>query len=349
MPILSATKLILLCTFVVYSSCKEKPSIISISPEQVKSIGESAVLNCTVKNPDQYAVIWTKKDRDHPTDNVVLSINNQMTMKDPRFELKIVNESISESYLLHISDIQTSDTAIYECQIIISPNVKTTLHVELLVRTPPYATTISVTSGSNTSKSTDASTISVTVASGNAAELRCVAEGYPRPSISWIREYNAIMPSGGHTFSGNLLKISSVTKEDRGTYYCVAENVVGKDKKNIDFEVEFAPIISIPRPKVAQAVDYDIELECNVIAFPAPAVLWYKDDVQLNNNDDYGISNTATVDEITNSVLRVKTIQSHQYGNYYCKANNKVGHSEARINLFESVIYVYPWHASSRN
>lgn len=96
------------------------------------------------------------------------------------------------------------------------------------------------------------------------------------------------MPGGGHSFSGNILQMSSISKEDRGTYYCIAENVVGKDKKSIDFEVEFAPIISIPRPKVAQAIDYDIELECNVIAFPAPAVLWYKNGAQLNDNDDYG-------------------------------------------------------------
>lgn len=48
----------------------------------------------------------------------------------------------------------------------------------------------------------------------------------------------------------------------------------------------------------------------------------------------FRISNTASVDEITNSVLRVKTIESDQYGDYYCKASNKVGHSEARINLY---------------
>lgn len=46
------------------------------------------------------------------------------------------------------------------------------------------------------------------------------------------------------------------------------------------------------------------------------------------------ISNTATVDEITSSVLHVKTLKESQYGDYYCKASNKVGHSEARINLF---------------
>ncbi len=97
------------------------------------------------------------------------------------------------------------------------------------------------------------------------------------------------MPAGGHSFRGNILQIPSVTKEDRGTYYCIAENVVGKDKKNIDFEVEFAPIISIPRPKVAQALDYDIEFECVVIAFPAPAVSWHKNGVELNySEDDYG-------------------------------------------------------------
>lgn len=48
----------------------------------------------------------------------------------------------------------------------------------------------------------------------------------------------------------------------------------------------------------------------------------------------YSISNTATVDEITYSVLRIETIDKTQYGDYYCKASNKVGHAETRINLF---------------
>lgn len=43
----------------------------------------------------------TKKDRDHPTENVVLSIGSQMTMKDSRFELKINN--VTASYLLQVS------------------------------------------------------------------------------------------------------------------------------------------------------------------------------------------------------------------------------------------------------
>jgi len=32
-------------------------------------------------------------------------------------------------------------------------------------------------------------------------------------------------------YRGNILKIHSVKKEDRGTYYCVADNGVGKSAR----------------------------------------------------------------------------------------------------------------------
>jgi neuronal growth regulator 1 len=39
-------------------------------------------------------------------------------------------------------------------------------------------------------------------------------------------------------FRGNTLKIHTVKKEDRGTYFCVADNGVGKPaKRNIALEV----------------------------------------------------------------------------------------------------------------
>lgn len=56
-------------------------------------------------------------------------------------------------------------------------------------------------------------------------------------------------------YSGNTLKIASVHKEDRGTYYCVAENGVGKGaRRNINLEVEFAPVVTVPRPRLGQVI-----------------------------------------------------------------------------------------------
>lgn len=148
---------------------------------------------------------------------------------------------------------------------------------------------------------------------------------------------------GGSTYSGNILKINSVRKEDRGTYYCVADNGVSKgDRRNINLEVEFSPVITIPRPRLGQALQYDMDLECHVEAYPPPAIIWVKDEIILSNNQHYSISHFATADEFTDSTLRVITIEKRQYGDYRCRAINKLGSDEAKANLFETVIPVCP-------
>lgn len=87
---------------------------------------------------------------------------------------------------------------------------------------------------------------------------------------------------------GNVLKIAKIQKEDRGTYYCVAENGVGKGaRRNIAVEVEFAPVISAPRPRLGQALQYDMDLECHVEAYPPPAITWFKDGELLYSNQHY--------------------------------------------------------------
>ena len=47
-------------------------------------------------------------------------------------------------------------------------------------------------------------------------------------------------------YKGNVLVFESVRKEHRGTYYCVATNVVGRgSRRNVDVEVEFSPQIKV--------------------------------------------------------------------------------------------------------
>lgn len=107
-------------------------------------------------------------------------------------------------------------------------------------------------------------------------------------------------------------------------------------------EVEFSPVITIPRPRLGQALQYDMDLECHIEAYPPPAIIWVKDDIILSNNQHYSISHFATADEFTDSTLRVITIEKRQYGDYKCKAVNKLGQDEAKIHLFETVIPVCP-------
>lgn len=91
-----------------------------------------------------------------------------------------------------------------------------------------------------------------------------------------------------------------------------------------------------------QALQYDMDIECHIEAYPPPAIIWIKDDIILSNNQHYSISHFATADEFTDSTLRVITIEKRQYGDYKCKAVNKLGGDEAKAHLFETVIPVCP-------
>lgn len=112
---------------------------------------------------------------------------------------------------------------------------------------------------------------------------------------------------------------------------------VGKgDRRNVNLEIEFSPVITVPRQKLGQALRYDIDLECHVEAYPPPQIVWVKDEFLLSNSKKYKISNFATADEFTDSTLRIVGLDSKQYGDYKCKAVNKLGSDEAEINLYET-------------
>jgi len=65
----------------------------------------------------------------------------------------------------------------------------------------------------------------------------------------------------------------------------VAENAVGRGaRRNIGLEIEFAPVVEVVRPRVEQALQYDMDLQCRVIAYPPPAITWLHNDVVLSNS-----------------------------------------------------------------
>ena len=82
------------------------------------------------------------------------------------------------------------------------------------------------------------------VLENSSVELECQAEGVPVPTVYWRRGGNAILQNGDILLRGNILRIQNAKKDDRGTYYCMAENGVGQPaRKDVEVEVEFAPDI----------------------------------------------------------------------------------------------------------
>lgn len=306
---------------------QRNPTISYISREQIMNIGGTVNLECSVQYGQDYPVLWVKLDPTNPSGSLTLSSSSSMIIRENRFSLRY--DTASSTYTLQIKDIQESDVGVYQCQVVINISNKITADVAVLVRIPPVIA--------------DNSTRSQIASEGQPVKLQCYAGGFPRPRIFWRRENNAILPTGGSIYRGNMLIIPSVKKEDRGTYYCVADNGVGKGaRRNINVEVEFAPVVRTPRPRVGQALNYDMDLECHVEAYPPPAIKWIKDDRELANSMHYQIANFATADEFTDSTVRVLTIEKNQYGRYICSAQNKFGSHRATVELFETPVPICP-------
>lgn len=110
----SALLIILLIAITLESSnCQRTPSISYISQEQIKDIGGSVELDCSVQYARDYTVVWIKTRR-HRSDYVFLSTGSSLVLRDSRFSLKYTESS--STYTLQIRDIQETDDGIYQCR-----------------------------------------------------------------------------------------------------------------------------------------------------------------------------------------------------------------------------------------
>jgi len=306
---------------------QQNPTISYISKERVVDIGDSVELECSVQYAQAYPVLWLRTKPGRPDSTVFVSKSGTVVVPDTRFTVK--HDEETSSFKLMISKIQETDVGLYVCEVAISSINKIKAEVWLHVRIPPIIS--------------DNSTRSIITSTGANASLECYADGYPLPRITWRREGNELLPTGGAIHRGNVIPIIRVTKDDRGTYYCIADNRVGKGaRRNVGVEVEFAPVVTVERTRYGQALQYPMDLQCHVEAFPSPSIVWLKNGERLSDNQHYKISIFATADEFTDSVLRIVAIEKKQYGNYTCQAINKLGADDHEINLFETVNVICP-------
>ena len=160
-------------------NAQRTPSISYISQEQIKDIGGTVELECSVQYAREYTVVWIKTGRNH-ADYVFLSTGSSLVIKDSRFALRF--DGASSTYTLQIKDIQETDAGTYQCEVVLSVNNKITAEVELSVRRPPIIS--------------DNSTQSIVASEGQAVQMECYASGYPQPTVIWRRENNALLPTG---------------------------------------------------------------------------------------------------------------------------------------------------------
>jgi len=328
-----------------YVNC-QNPAITYISSEKVVNIGDTVDLQCSVQYASNYPVIWIKIDQKNPENNLFISTGSSTSIPDNRYSIR--HDPSSSTYTLQLSKIQEVDSGLYSCQVVLSASSKVSANTRLIVNIPPMIT--------------DNSTRSIITSVGSSIILQCWATGMPTPSLSWRRENNDLLPTGGAVYRGGILILHNVSVADRGTYMCIADNAVGRSaKRNVALEIEFLPIVVAGRnPQMRtspplggdvnpnansyqQAIGYPVDLECAVESFPLPsAIEWTKDGHRILDDLNHQVSIQSDSHTVMSTRLRINSVQKRHFGTYSCSAGNKLGFAQSQVSLKESFSPVCP-------
>uniref|UniRef100_A0A915CWM9 Uncharacterized protein n=1 Tax=Ditylenchus dipsaci TaxID=166011 RepID=A0A915CWM9_9BILA len=158
------------------------------------------------------------------------------------------------------------------------------------------------------------------VVEGERAKLDCKADGYPEPTIKWMRGGRPITDMTNFILSprGETLMILRTKRSDGGAYSCNVKNSAG------EIEAPFTVIV-LTAPHIEQTIDQNprvinnnsIVLDCPILGHPRPEVVWMKEGKILT----YDLN---MVKEGQNN-LKIHRISVSDAGRYTCFAKNEVG------------------------
>lgn len=105
------TSFLFLYFFRSLALCENRPKIIEeVSGTIERNLGENATLDCKVNNPDGFVVSWVKLNRDNPSDQTVLSYDENLVVK-PRLKMSVTPSrdkfSLEVNFVLFYSSTHT--------------------------------------------------------------------------------------------------------------------------------------------------------------------------------------------------------------------------------------------------
>ncbi|XP_066212637.1 neural cell adhesion molecule L1 isoform X2 [Saccopteryx leptura] len=165
---------------------------------------------------------------------------------------------------------------------------------------------------------------------GQPLVLECIAEGFPTPTIKWLRP-SGPMPAERVTYQNHnkTLHLLNVSEEDDGEYRCLAENSLGSDQHAYYVTVEAAPYWLHKPQSHLYGPGETARLDCQVQGRPQPEVTWRINGIpveELDKDQKYRMQRGALI---------LSNVQPSDTMVTQCEARNRHG-----LLLANAYIYV---------
>nr|XP_031545786.1 neurofascin isoform X15 [Vicugna pacos] len=172
--------------------------------------------------------------------------------------------------------------------------------------------------------------------------LECIASGVPTPDIAWYKK-GGDLPSDKAKFENfnKALRITNVSEEDSGEYFCLASNKMGSIRHTISVRVKAAPYWLDEPKNLILAPGEDGRLVCRANGNPKPTVQW------MVNGEPLQSAPPNPNREVAGDTIIFRDTQISSRAVYQCNTSNEHGYLLA--NAFVSVLDVPPRMLSARN
>ncbi|CAG0897091.1 unnamed protein product [Darwinula stevensoni] len=249
--------------FLVFSCCKsanlcqggiaraedaggEHPRFLSPVENITVSLGDDAVLACSVSHLGTHKIAWVREEVEGPT---VMTLNEKVVLDNSRVSISTEGNRI---WTLRIRHVSPGDIGCYMCQV----NAQQMLSRVGCIRTrglsgvdghgvDGYGVEGHGVDGYEPPSINEAESSSdVTAKEGEDVQLSCRARGNPDPEIKWKREddahiqlrkadtHNSLQRYGSRDWirfqlvKGEGLQLSKIDRRQAGSYLCIASNDV---------------------------------------------------------------------------------------------------------------------------
>lgn len=176
--------------------------------------------------------------------------------------------------------------------------------------------------------------------------LRCDALGKPRPTFSWYKNSQPLVPVAGEIeiVSNVLTILRTQVGKHGGMYECTATNTHGTAITSAQVKVlSLRPtFIKYPLPTTLLAAESgNLTIPCQPEAAPAPEITWVKNGAQLSLSFTNG--NQNGVQMLLNGYLKIVGVSLGDGGFYTCHAKNIHGDAQTTTNVIVSKgVYMAP-------